>query len=74
MTTLTGTSVAAAHVAGAVANLFSWGIVEGHNLSMSAASIKAFLIRGGQNEIQRYRIPTENGDTGLWIYMKHFYG
>ena len=48
MTTLTGTSVAAAHVAGAVANLFSWGIVEGHNLSMSAASIKAFLIRGAK--------------------------
>jgi len=39
MTTLTGTSVAAAHVAGAVANLFSWGIVEGH---------KAFLIRGAK--------------------------
>ena len=73
MTTRTGTSVAAAHVAGAVANLFSWGIVEGHNISMSEASIKAFLIRG-QNEILRYRIPTENGDTGLWIYMKHFYG
>ena len=73
MTTLTGTSVAAAHVAGAVANLFSWGIVEGHNLSMSAASIKAFLIPGAKR-IQRYRIPTENGDTGLWIYMKHFYG
>ena len=73
MTTLTGTSVAAAHVAGAVANLFSWGIVEGHNLSMSAASIKAFLIRGAKRN-PRYRIPTENGDTGLWIYMKHFYG
>ena len=48
MTTLTGTSVAAAHVAGAVANLFSWGIVEGHNISMSEASIKAFLIRGAK--------------------------
>jgi len=48
MTTRTGTSVAAAHVAGAVANLFSWGIVEGHNISMSEASIKAFLIRGAK--------------------------
>ena len=49
MTTLTGTSGAAAHVAGAVANLFSWGIVEGqHNISMSEASIKAFLIRGAK--------------------------
>lgn len=58
MTTLTGTSVAAAHVAGAVANLLAGELLEGHNISMSEASIKAFLIRG-QNEILRYRIPTE---------------
>lgn len=48
MTTRTGTSVAAAHVAGAVANLLSWGIVEGHNITMSEASIKAYLIRGAK--------------------------
>lgn len=48
MTTRTGTSVAAAHVAGAVANLLSWGIVEGHNITMSEASIKAYLIRGAR--------------------------
>ena len=57
MTTLTGTSVAAAHVAGAVANLFSWGIVEGHNISMSEASIKAFLIRGAKrNPVSQQRM------------------
>ena len=49
MTTRTGTSVAAAHVAGAVANLLSWGIVEGHDITMSEASIKAFLIRGAKS-------------------------
>lgn len=48
MTTRTGTSVAAAHVAGAVANLLSWGIVERHNTTMSEASVKAFLIRGAK--------------------------
>lgn len=48
MTTRTGTSVAAAHVAGAVANLLSWGIVENHNIAMSEASIKSFLIRGAK--------------------------
>ena len=48
MTTRTGTSVAAAHVAGAVANLLSWGIVEGHDITMSEAYIKAFLIRGAK--------------------------
>lgn len=46
--TRTGTSVAAAHVAGAVANLLSWGIIEGHNMAMSEATIKAFLIRGAK--------------------------
>lgn len=48
MTTKTGTSVAAAHVAGAAANLLGWGIVEGNNITMSEASIKAYLIRGAR--------------------------
>ena len=48
MTTRTGTSVAAAHVAGAAANLLGWGIVEGNNITMSEASIKAYLIRGAR--------------------------
>lgn len=46
MTTRTGTSVAAAHVAGAVASLLSWGIVEGHDPTMSNASIRGYLVRG----------------------------
>lgn len=48
MTTRTGTSVAAAHVAGAAANLLSWGLVQGNNITMSEASIKAYLIRGAR--------------------------
>lgn len=48
MTRKSGTSIAAAHTAGAVASLFSWGIVEGHNPLMSEASVKAFLIRGAK--------------------------
>lgn len=48
MTTRTGTSVAAAHVAGAAANLLSWGIVDGNQITMSEASIKAYLIRGAR--------------------------
>ena len=48
MTTRSGTSVAAAHVAGAAANLLSWGIVEGNDTIMSEAAIKAYLIRGAQ--------------------------
>lgn len=48
MTTRTGTSVAAAFVAGAAASLLSWGIVEGNQITMSEASIKAYLIRGAR--------------------------
>lgn len=55
MTTRSGTSVAAAHVAGAAASLLSWGIVEGNNITMSEASIKAYLIRGAKrNPAQSY--------------------
>lgn len=46
MTYHTGTSVAAAHVAGATANLMTWGIVQGHNPSMNTNSIKNYLNRG----------------------------
>lgn len=46
MTRKTGTSVAAAHAAGAIANLLSWGLVEGNDISMSEASLRAYLIRG----------------------------
>ena len=46
MTYQTGTSVAAAHVAGASAILMTWGIVQGHNPGMNANSIRTYLIRG----------------------------
>lgn len=46
MTYQTGTSVAAAHVAGAAAILMTWGIVQGHNPGMNANSIRTYLIRG----------------------------
>lgn len=42
----TGSSIAAAHAAGAVANLFTWGIVRGNNTALSDASVRAYLIRG----------------------------
>ena len=48
MTRKTGTSVAAAHAAGAIANLLSWGLVEGNDISMSEASLRAYLIRGAK--------------------------
>lgn len=43
-----GTSVAAAHAAGAAASLLSWGIVEGNDVNMSQASLQSYLIRGAR--------------------------
>ena len=42
----TGTSVGAAHTAGAAASLLSWGIVEGNDPAMNSASVRGYLVRG----------------------------
>ena len=63
MTTRSGTSVSAAHVAGAVASLFGWGIVESNQITMSQASVKSYLIRGAKrNPALRY--PNEEWGYG----------
>ena len=64
MTTRSGTSVAAAHVAGAVASLFGWGIVEGNQITMSQASVKSYLIRGAK------RNPAPVSYTHLDVYKR----
>lgn len=48
MTRNTGSSISAAHVAGAVADLLTWGIVRGNDMGMSDVTVKAYLIRGAQ--------------------------
>lgn len=45
---MTGTSVAAAHAAGAAANLLSWAFREGSSSYMNTSIAKAFLIRGAE--------------------------
>lgn len=62
MTRKTGSSVAAAHVAGAVADLFTWGIVRGNNIAMSDASVRAYLIRGAD------RNPAITYPNRIWGY------
>lgn len=55
MTRRTGTSVAAAHVAGAAANLLGWGIAEGNDPNMGEAAVRAYLIRqAGRNPALTY--------------------
>lgn len=59
----TGSSVAAAHVAGAVANLFTWGIVRGNDPALSDASVRAYLIRGA-NRSPAYTYPNREWGYG----------
>ncbi|CAH2212288.1 S8 family peptidase [Tepidibacter aestuarii] len=46
--TITGTSAAGAHVAGAIAQLLQWGIVEGNDTRMYTPKVKTYLIRGAK--------------------------
>lgn len=49
-TTMSGTSVAAAHTAGIAAILLEWGIVRGTVAHMDGTDIKNFLIRGARRD------------------------
>lgn len=44
----TGSSIAAAHVAGAVADILSWGLVSGNDPTINSRSVKALLIQGAK--------------------------
>lgn len=46
--TATGTSVAAAHMAGAAANILSWAITGNNDLTINTTSAKSMLIRGAR--------------------------
>ncbi len=48
---VTGTSAAAAHMAGVAAMLFEWGIVNGRYPYMSTQDMKVFLIRGARRNV-----------------------
>jgi len=42
------TASTAAHAAGAVANLLSWGLVAGNDMTMSTSSVRGYLVRGAK--------------------------
>ena len=60
----TGTSAAAALAAGAVANLLSWGIVEGNDPGMSEAAIRAYLVRGATRS-RAFSYPNQEWGYGI---------
>lgn len=59
----TGSSVAAAHTAGAAANLLSWGIIDGHDPAMNVRSVKSYLIWGA-NRNPAYTYPSREWGYG----------
>lgn len=59
----TGSSVSAAHVAGAVANLLSWGIIEGNDPYINLRSIKSYLIQGADRN-PNYTYPNREWGYG----------
>lgn len=67
-TTRTGTSVAAAHVAGAVALFFSWDLQNNQSTYLSSSTIKSLLIRGARRSIFRSYPNTEFGYGALDVY------
>lgn len=63
----TGTSIAAAHTAGAAALLMQWGAVEGNQPGMSTSNIRVLLSRGAQKDGREYPNP-EWGYGTLDVY------
>ncbi len=62
--TYTGTSVAAAHLAGIAALLLEWGIVRGNQKGMNSVVVKNYLIRGAK---RRPNLTYPNRDWGYGI-------
>lgn len=57
-----GTSVAAAVTAGAIADIFTWGITNSHKIALSNTSITSMLIRGAD------RNPAFSYPNPIWGY------
>ena len=64
-----GTSVAAAHGAGAAADLLSWGIVEGNDTEMGTGEVRAYFLRGANRSPGRLYPNREWGYGTLDLYQ-----
>lgn len=66
--TRTGTSVAAAHTAGASALLLEWGVLKGNVPYMNTSDVKEYLIRGATRSPERTYPNREWGYGALNLY------
>ena len=71
LTRKTGSSVAAAITAGAVASLFSWGFTQGNDLTLTSISVKSILIRGADRK-EAFRYPNRQWGYGTLNLYRAF--
>lgn len=67
----TGSSVAAAITAGAVACLFSWGFTQGNDTTLTSISVKSILIRGAERK-EAFRYPNRQWGYGTLNLYRSF--
>lgn len=71
MTRMTGSSVAAAHTAGAAANLYSWAYYQGNDPEITNSGIKAYLLRGASRS-SSYTYPNREWGYGTLDLYQSF--
>lgn len=68
----TGSSVAAAVVAGACAILLQWGVVEKNDPTMYSTKVRSYLIYGADRSNAVYRYPSRDVGYGSFDLLKTF--
>lgn len=71
LTRKTGSSIAAAITAGAVACLFSWGFTQGNDMTLTSISVKSILIRGAERK-DAFRYPNSQWGYGTLNLYRAF--
>ena len=71
LTRKTGSSIAAAITAGAVACLFSWGFTQGNDTTLTSISVKSILIRGAERK-EAFRYPNSQWGHGTLNLYRAF--
>jgi hypothetical protein len=71
---MTGTSASAAITAGAIADIFTWAIVDQNDLTLSGAAAQSMLIRGASRS-SAYTYPSREWGFGtLNLYQAFLNG